>query len=325
MNIKHTILMITYNQESYIGEALDSLLTQRVLPNEIFISDDCSTDQTVRIIASYQEKFPEIIKLSIQKKNLGIYKNLNSMLENIKVGGDIITYLAGDDLFESGVLEEFSQFVSDNNLNPLEDKFMIMTNQLNIELNGEKKLAIDNYKLRNKNYLKLRLRNRIGNRYSGFSRAIFNSFQSWNEDFGLWADAIHGFDLYSSCDKFYFINKAFPIYRLGSGITSKVGYEKLATSWIKVAEYILENRKKKLDIFDIIFLRKSICMNRYGIEKNINSWSSYFIYYSLSFIDVITGYNSLREFVIELANFLPKNISDPLKTFFKKVVYGRKN
>ncbi len=325
MSIKHTILIITYNQEAYIGEALDSLLSQRVLPSEVFISDDCSTDRTVDVIATYKMKFPEIIKLYVQKKNLGIYKNLNFMLENIKVSGDVVSYLSGDDLFESGVLEEFSKFVKTNNLQPLKNKFMIMTNQLHIKSNGQKTVAIDNYKLRNKNYLKLKLRNRIGNRYSGFSRALFDSFQRWNEDLGLWADALHTFDLYRLCDDFYFINKAFPIYRLGSGVTSKVGIEKLATSWIKVANYILENRKDYLDIFDRVYLRKSIWMNRYAIERNFITWTNYFLYYLLSILDVITGYNSLREYLNEFANFLPKNISDPMKNFYKKVMYGRKD
>ena len=77
MSINHTILMITYNQEEYVSSALDCLFRQGVYPFEVIISDDCSTDKTQEIILEYQKRYPNIIKPIFQKKNLGIYQNLN--------------------------------------------------------------------------------------------------------------------------------------------------------------------------------------------------------------------------------------------------------
>ena len=258
MAIRHTILMITYNQQDYIAESLSCLFRQGILPYEIIISDDASTDLTVEIIHKFQKKYPGMIHLHAQEKNIGINSNLNYLLKNASINGDIINFLSGDDLYEDGMLEEFNNFISIENINPNEEKFLIISNQLSMNLNGIKKLEINNFKLRNKNYTKLKLRNLIGNRYTGISKALFNSIGEWNESLGLWADALHSFDLYCTCDNFYFINKPFPVYRKGSGITSKVKSDILINSYIKVANYILQHRDTKLDILDRLYLRKSI-------------------------------------------------------------------
>ena len=70
--LKHTVLMVTYNQQDLLPIALDSLLSQSVLPYEIIISDDCSTDNTWDIIMVYSQKYPKLIKPIRNEKNLGV-------------------------------------------------------------------------------------------------------------------------------------------------------------------------------------------------------------------------------------------------------------
>ena len=53
IEIRHTILMICYNQELFIRRALDSLLSEQVKPYEIIIGDDFSSDQTRKILREY--------------------------------------------------------------------------------------------------------------------------------------------------------------------------------------------------------------------------------------------------------------------------------
>ena len=55
-----SVCMATYNGEKYIREQIDSILSQLKENDEIIISDDSSTDQTISII----EKF-EMFKLCI--------------------------------------------------------------------------------------------------------------------------------------------------------------------------------------------------------------------------------------------------------------------
>lgn len=69
-DIKVSICCITFNQEDYIKDALDSFLMQKTnFKYEIIIHDDASTDNTVRILKEYKQKYPDMIKLILQKNN----------------------------------------------------------------------------------------------------------------------------------------------------------------------------------------------------------------------------------------------------------------
>lgn len=98
---KISVAIITYNQESFVRETLDSVLAQDYPNVEIVVGDDCSTDKTLEILKHYQDKHPNIILLS-QKFNQGIAKNLNSVLS--RCTGEYIAFLGGDDLFYPGKL-----------------------------------------------------------------------------------------------------------------------------------------------------------------------------------------------------------------------------
>lgn len=60
-----SVVMPVYNEEKYIGACIDSLLLQDY-PTEnmewIFV-DGCSTDKTVELLRSYQEKYPTLIRI----------------------------------------------------------------------------------------------------------------------------------------------------------------------------------------------------------------------------------------------------------------------
>jgi glycosyltransferase involved in cell wall biosynthesis len=66
-----SVLMITYNHEAYIREALQSILMQQVsFPYEIVIGEDKSTDSTRHIVLEYQRRYPEKIRVRLAKENL---------------------------------------------------------------------------------------------------------------------------------------------------------------------------------------------------------------------------------------------------------------
>lgn len=57
-----SVCCITYNQEAFIGQAIESFLMQKTsFPFEIIIHDDASTDGTTEIIRQYSQKYPELI------------------------------------------------------------------------------------------------------------------------------------------------------------------------------------------------------------------------------------------------------------------------
>jgi len=94
--VKVSVVMITYNHEKYIAQAIESVLMQETSFNfEVVIGEDCSTDRTREIVIEYQKKFPDKIRLLLQDKNLGA--NANYRQTYSACNGEYIAYLEGDD------------------------------------------------------------------------------------------------------------------------------------------------------------------------------------------------------------------------------------
>jgi glycosyltransferase involved in cell wall biosynthesis len=91
-----SVLMITYNQASFIGRAIDSVLEQRTcFPYELVIGEDCSTDRTRQIVLGYQKQFPHRIRLVLQDENVGWRRN--SVATFAACRGKFVALLEGDD------------------------------------------------------------------------------------------------------------------------------------------------------------------------------------------------------------------------------------
>ena len=80
---KVDILLATYNGEQYLKEQLDSILAQSYNEFRLLISDDASTDDTVRILKEYEEKDTRIT-VFFQKENSGVIKNFEFLLERVE-------------------------------------------------------------------------------------------------------------------------------------------------------------------------------------------------------------------------------------------------
>jgi len=95
-----SVCILTYNQEIYIKQAIDSALNQNTSFNyELVIGEDCSTDQTRAVIEQYQKKYPNKIRLLLNDKNVGAVKNLAAIL--LASRGKYIAMLEGDDYWTS--------------------------------------------------------------------------------------------------------------------------------------------------------------------------------------------------------------------------------
>lgn len=92
---KLSILVVTYNQEQYIRQCLDSIIGQNVnFDYEVIIGDDCSTDNTSAILDEYAAKYP-FIYVYHYPKNMGHVKNWECCLNRCQ--GEYIAILEGDD------------------------------------------------------------------------------------------------------------------------------------------------------------------------------------------------------------------------------------
>lgn len=84
--------MCTHNGELFLQEQLESIAIQTVLPNEVIVSDDNSTDATLSILREFQEKSPLNLKIFQNTLKLDSTKNFERAIslckENIIVLSD---------------------------------------------------------------------------------------------------------------------------------------------------------------------------------------------------------------------------------------------
>src|SRR5690606_29466173 len=94
--VKVVIVVVTYNHERYIQQAIESILNQEVnFSFKIIIADDGSKDQTVQIIQSYQEKYPDTIEILNHAQNYGVLANVLRIIPS--VNAEYFGILDGDD------------------------------------------------------------------------------------------------------------------------------------------------------------------------------------------------------------------------------------
>lgn len=122
--MKISVVMTCYNSSKYIKEQLDSIFRELPLDSELIISDDCSKDNTIDIIKSYND--PRIILL-INRVNLGPNLNFQRCLE--KVSGNIIVISDSDNVWYSGKINKVLPYFDDKKVNMVMHD-AIITNEL---------------------------------------------------------------------------------------------------------------------------------------------------------------------------------------------------
>ena len=104
-----SIIMPSYNTGKYIADSIRSVQTQSYTNWELLIVDDCSVDNTVEVIKSFNE--PRI-RLFINTQNSGAAVSRNKALKAAK--GKWIAFLDSDDLWQSDKLEKQIRFMEAN-------------------------------------------------------------------------------------------------------------------------------------------------------------------------------------------------------------------
>jgi glycosyltransferase involved in cell wall biosynthesis len=92
--LKVTILLPVYNGTKWIEKSIRSALRQSFSDFELIILNDCSTDDTERVVFSFMSQDKRIVYIR-NDKNLGLAKTLNVGLGTAK--GEYIARLDADD------------------------------------------------------------------------------------------------------------------------------------------------------------------------------------------------------------------------------------
>ncbi|MDA6068804.1 glycosyltransferase family 2 protein [Flavobacterium sp. AC] len=95
-----SVCIATYNGGKYIKEQLDSILIQLADSDEVIISDDYSTDDTLSVIKALNDSRIRIFSNSLKK---GVNHNFENAIKN--ANGDLIFLADQDDIWLSNKIE----------------------------------------------------------------------------------------------------------------------------------------------------------------------------------------------------------------------------
>lgn len=91
-----SVAITAFNSEKWIARALDSVLAQQAsFPIEIIVGDDCSPDGTAKVVHSYRQRYPDVVRLLDRPANIGIQRNYYETLQQCR--GKYIAWLDADD------------------------------------------------------------------------------------------------------------------------------------------------------------------------------------------------------------------------------------
>ena len=114
MNMKRpkvSVVLCAYNGEQFISQQIESILNQSILPDELIISDDCSSDLTADIVSDFERNYPTIIRFFQGDKNLGFIKNFEKAISLAE--GEVIFLSDQDDIwFEHKIKYMLQPFIA---------------------------------------------------------------------------------------------------------------------------------------------------------------------------------------------------------------------
>ena len=106
-----SVIMSVYNGETYLAEAIESVVKQNFKNWELVIINDCSTDSTAEILSEFALK-DERIKVHTNEVNLKLPSSLNKAISLCE--GKYIARMDADDICLPDRLEKQYKFMEEN-------------------------------------------------------------------------------------------------------------------------------------------------------------------------------------------------------------------
>jgi Glycosyl transferase family 2 len=103
---KISVVMVSYNQESFLEEGIQSILKQEYPRLEFIIVDGNSTDGSIKILDRYRDRVDKLVIEPDRGQSDGLNKGF------LLASGEILTWVNSDDLLEPGALFRVAQAFS---------------------------------------------------------------------------------------------------------------------------------------------------------------------------------------------------------------------
>lgn len=157
---KVSIITPVYNSENYLRTCIESVLEQTYTNWEMILCDDCSTDESIKVVQEYVER-DERIKLICNEVNSGAGVTRNNAIKTSR--GRFLAFLDSDDLWHKDKLKKQIDFMLQGDLAMVYSHYYVMQG------NGEKPTHII------RSPKKVNFRNMINNDYIGFLTLVYDT------------------------------------------------------------------------------------------------------------------------------------------------------
>lgn len=127
-----SVCMATYNGGKYIREQIDSILPQLSSTDELIISDDGSTDDTVKIIQSYNNPIIKLFQFQRNKTGLTPVQMATTNFENAlkQAKGDVIFLSDQDDVWLPEKVQKSLYYLYECNYDYIESSCYVVDSDL---------------------------------------------------------------------------------------------------------------------------------------------------------------------------------------------------
>lgn len=117
---KVSVIVPVYNTYKYLRKCLDSLVNQTLDDIEIIVINDCSTDESKKILDEYELKYDNVLVFH-NKINKGIGYNRNLGIK--KATGEYISFIDSDDFVDETMYDKMYKKAKEDNLDLVICKF----------------------------------------------------------------------------------------------------------------------------------------------------------------------------------------------------------
>ena len=238
-----TFLLLSYNQEAYVAEAIRAALAQEGPPISIFISDDASTDETFEIIKKEVSSYsgPHSVEINRNPQNLGIATHISACMKRIKT--NYVIAAAGDDISLPQRSLRVQQVFSQTNA--------LLIHSLFEGIDQSGRFVVGEFMIKSAFFMQETSARRAATKlglYVGATGAWHKSLFDIYGDIGenCYEDLILGFRA-SLENKVAFINEPLVKYRLNSGVSAECKKLKYRDDWSTHRRRALAHEKTILE------------------------------------------------------------------------------